>query len=303
MKPPRQVDMAASVRARLLVRAKERGEDFQLTLVRYAIERFLYRLGQSDHRDAFVLKGAMLFALWSEQPFRATGDLDLLGLGAFGERRVKAMVADVAAMSVEPDGLSFDASQLRVEEMHAQDEYKGVRLSFLARIGNVRIPMKVDVGFGDVITPAPIDLAYPAMLDLPAANVRAYPVETVVAEKFQAMVELGIRNSRMKDFFDLWAIGLTMEVDGSHLTAAIKSTFARRDTEPPSVRPLALTAEFVDDASKLAQWSAFVRRMTTTLTPVSLKETTDSVAELVMPAATGEAIGKSWRVGGPWTKS
>ncbi len=159
------------------------------------------------------------------------------------------MIADLTAMTVEPDGVSFDASQLRVEEMQAQDESKGVRLSFLARIGNVRIPMKVDVGFGDVITPAPVDVDYPAMLDLPAANVRAYPVETVVAEKFQAMVELGIRNSRMKDFFDLWAIALTLQVDGSNLATAIKSTFARRDTEMPSSRPLALTAEFVDDVS------------------------------------------------------
>ena len=301
MKPPHQIDMAASVRARLLARAKERGEDFQLTLVRYAIERFLYRLGKSAYRDTFVLKGAMLFALWSAEPFRATGDLDLLGLGSAGERRVKAMVEDIAAMSVEPDGVTFDVSQLRIEEMQAQDEYKGVRLSFLARIGNVRIPMKVDVGFGDVITPAPIDLDYPAMLDLPAANVRAYPVETVVAEKFQAMVELGIRNSRMKDFFDLWAIALTMEIDGASLAAAIKSTFARRDTEPPLTRPLALTAEFIDDTSKQTQWSAFVRRTTTTLTPAPLQETVEFVAQLVMPAATGEAIGKRWRVGGPWT--
>lgn len=300
MKPPRQIDMAVSVRARLLTRAKERGEDFQLTLVRYAIERFLYRLSKSGHRDAFVLKGAMLFALWSKEPFRATGDLDLLGLGPTGERRVKAMVAEIAAMSVEPDGVAFDISQLRIEEMQAQDEYNGFRLSFLARIGNVRIPMKVDVGFGDVISPAPVDLDYPAMLDLPAANVRAYPVETVIAEKFQAMVELGIRNSRMKDFFDLWAIALTMAIDGASLSAAIKSTFARRDTEPPLTRPLALTAEFVEDTSKQTQWLAFVRRMTTMLTPLSLQETVEVVAALVMPAATGEAIGKSWRLGGPW---
>lgn len=300
MKPPRQIDMAASVRARLLARAKQRGEDFQLTLVRYAIERFLYRLGKSTHRDVFVLKGAMLFTLWSAEPFRATGDLDLLGLGAVGERRVKEMIAALAALEVEPDGIVFDASRLQIEEMNAQDEYKGLRLSFLARIGNVRIPMKVDIGFGDVVTPGPIDLDYPAMLDLPVPNVRAYPVETVIAEKFQAMVELGIRNSRMKDFFDLWAIALTMNVDGAALAAAIKATFARRDTQAPQARPLALTSVFVDDPSKQAQWSAFVRRMTTTLTPIALRDTVDVVAALVMPAATGDAIGKSWRPGGPW---
>lgn len=300
MKRQRQIDMAASVRARLLARAKEHGEDFQLTLVRYAVERFLYRLGKSVHRDAFVLKGAMLFALWSEQPFRATGDLDLLGLGSVGERRVKAMVEDLTALKVDSDGVTFDTSQLRIEKMNIQEEYKGVRLAFLARIGNVRIPMKIDIGFGDVVTPAPVDLDYPTMLDLPAPSVRAYPVETVIAEKFQAMVELGIRNSRMKDFFDLWAIALMLEVDGAALAAAIKATFARRNTEPPRTRPLALTAEFVDDPSKHAQWAAFVRRMTTTLTPIALRDTAGVVAALVMPAATGEAIGKSWRPGGPW---
>jgi hypothetical protein len=300
MKRPRQIDMAASVRARLLTRAKEHGEDFQLTLVRYAVERFLYRLGKSAHRDAFVLKGAMLFALWSEQPFRATGDLDLLGLGSVGERRVKAMVEELAALEVDSDGVTFDTSQLRIEKMNIQEEYKGVRLAFLARIGNVRIPMKIDIGFGDVVTPAPVDLNYPTMLDLPAPSVRAYPVETVIAEKFQAMVELGIRNSRMKDFFDLWAIALMLEVDGAALAAAIKATFARRNTEPPRTRPLALTAEFADDPSKRTQWSAFVRRMTTTLTPIALRDTVEVVAALVMPAATGDAAGKSWRPGGPW---
>ncbi len=301
MKPTRQIDIAASVRARLLSRAKDRGEDFQLTLVRYAIERFLFRLGRSAHRDAFVLKGAMLFSLWSAQPFRATGDLDLLGVQAPSEQRVRTMIADVAAMNVEPDGVVFDVNKLRVEEMHPQEEFKGLRLSFMARIGNVRIPMKVDVGFGDVITPAPIDLDYPPMLDMPAANVRAYPVETVIAEKFQAMVELGIRNSRMKDFFDLWAIALTMEVDGAALAKAIKSTFERRQTEPPQARPLALAAEFVEDPSKLTQWAAFVRRMTTTLTPVSLQETVDVVADLVMPAARGQSIGRSWNPDRRWT--
>lgn len=300
MKPPRQVDMAASVRARLLARAKERGEDFQLTLVRYAVERFLYRLGKSAHREAFVLKGAMLFALWSEQPFRATGDLDLLGLGPLGERRVKAMIEELAALEVEADGVTFETKQLRIEKMNVQDEYKGVRLSFLARMGNVRIPMKIDVGFGDVITPAPVDLNYPTLLDLPVPRVRAYPVETVIAEKFQAMVELGIRNSRMKDFFDLWAIALMLEVDGSALAAAIRATFAQRDTDPPQARPLALTEEFTDEPSKLTQWAAFTRRMTTTLTPTALRETVEVVASLVMPAATGDSIGKSWPPGGPW---
>jgi hypothetical protein len=301
MKPPRQIDMAASVRARLLARAKERGEDFQLTLVRYAIERFLYRLGKSAYRDAFVLKGAMLFALWAQEPLRATGDLDLMGLESPGEQRVREMVAALAALDVDPDGIVFDTSGLQVEEMNPQEDYKGVRLSFMARIGNVRIPMKVDIGFGDVITPAPIDLVYPALLDLPVPHVRAYPVETVIAEKFQAMVELGIRNSRMKDFFDLWAIALTLEVDGAALAAAIRATFTRRDTELPHGRPLALTDEFAGDSSKQTQWSAFVRRMTTSLTPATLSQTIDVVAALVMPAAAGESIGKVWRPGGPWT--
>ncbi|MGH6951383.1 MAG: nucleotidyl transferase AbiEii/AbiGii toxin family protein [Vitreimonas sp.] len=301
MKPAKPVDMAASVRARLLTRAQARGEDFQLTLVRYAIERLLYRLSKSPHKEAFVLKGAMLFTLWSHEPFRATGDLDLLGFGAPAGERLKSVFRDLAALAVEPDGIEYDMKGLRAEEMHAQEEYKGLRLSFLARIGNVRIPMKVDVGFGDVVTPGPINLAYPTMLDLPAANVRAYPPATVVAEKFQAMVELGIRNSRMKDFFDLWAIASTLDLDGSALAAALAATFARRQTELPATRPLALSAEFVEDGAKQAQWAAFRRRTVTTLAPATLQQTVDVIADLVMPAATGDCVGRTWRAGGPWS--
>lgn len=242
----------------------------------------------------------MLFTLWSHEPFRATGDLDLLGFGAPAGERLKSVFRDLAALAVEPDGIAYDMKGLRAEEMHAQEEYKGLRLSFLARIGNVRIPMKVDVGFGDVVTPGPIDLTYPTMLDLPAANVRAYPPATVVAEKFQAMVELGIRNSRMKDFFDLWAIASTLDLDGSALVAALAATFARRQTELPATRPLALSAEFVEDGAKQAQWAAFTRRTTTTLTPVSLQRTVDTIAELVMPAATGDSVGSTWSAGGSW---
>lgn len=301
MKPPKPIGVTASVLARLLTRSKERGEDYQLTLIRYAVERLLYRLSLSPHRDAFVLKGAMLFTLWADEPFRATGDLDLLGFGSPVGERVQAVFRDLAGVPVDDDGITFDMSDLRVEDMQGRDEDKGVRLSFIAKMGNVRVSMKVDVGFGDVVTPGPIELDYPAMLDLPTAKVRAYPVETVIAEKFQAMVELGMRNSRMKDFFDLWAIATTLDVDGAALASALRATFDKRETELPTSPPLALTAEFVDDAAKQTQWLAFIRRTTTTQSPASLKEAVELISQFVMPAATAGTTGQTWRAGGPWS--
>ncbi len=221
-------------------------------------------------------------------------------LSPIGER-VQAVFRDLAGVPVDDDGITFDMSDLRVEDMQERDEDKGVRLSFIAKMANVRVSMKVDVGFGDVVTPGPIELDYPAMLDLPTAKVRAYPVETVIAEKFQAMVELGMRNSRMKDFFDLWAIATTLDVDGAALASALRATFDKRETELPTSPPLALTAEFVDDAAKQTQWSAFIRRTTTTQSPASLKEAVELISQLVMPAATAGTTGQTWRAGGPWS--
>lgn len=236
---PRNVpkNVAASVQARLLNLARERGEDFQLVLTRYALERLLYRLSRSPHREEFVLKGAMLFQVWSDEPHRPTRDLDLLGRGANTAEQYTSIFRDLAAEPVEEDGLTFVTDTIRAEQIRESQEYNGLRLQFEARLANVRIPIQIDIGVGDAMTPGPIEIEFPTLLDFPPPLLLAYSRETVVAEKFQAMVMLGMINTRMKDFFDLWILSKEYDFDGVTLTGAIRATFDRRATELPSQFP------------------------------------------------------------------
>jgi hypothetical protein len=197
-------NLPASIRNRLFALAKNRGEDFQLLLTRYGLERVMHRIGQSPYREQFVLKGAMLFSLWSEDAHRATRDLDLLGRGASEIARLEAVFREIMRMEVEADGLEFIEPSLRGARMREDQEHEGVRIQFEVRLVSARIPVQIDIGFGDAITPAAKEIVYPSLLQLSPPMLLAYPRETVVAEKFQAMVQLGMANSRMKDFYDLW---------------------------------------------------------------------------------------------------
>jgi predicted nucleotidyltransferase component of viral defense system len=243
-------NLAASVRQRLFNRAQERHEDFGLVLTEYGLERFLYRLAQSQYRDRFVLKGALLFELWTHRPYRPTRDLDLEGQGDNRISRIKQLFAEIISQSVEDDGLVFDPTSLRVARIKEEQEYEGLRINFIARLERAKIHMQVDVGFGDIIVPPPEKIEYPRMLDFPAARLMAYPKEAVVAEKLEALVKLGIVNTRMKDFYDLWKLSRDFDFDGALLRNAIKATFKRRGTEVPSDTPLALTHEFSGDVQK-----------------------------------------------------
>ena len=296
-------NVGASVRERLSQRARARRENAQLVMTRYAIERLLYRLSLSAHRDRFVLKGAMLFSLWAPTPYRATGDLDLLGYGENAPERLAEVFGDILTVGVEDDGVFFRADTIRAAAARAEDEYSGVRLDFIAEIAGARLPMHVDVGYGDAITPEAAEIDYPSLLGQPAARLRAYPPETVVAEKFQAMVELGMLNSRMKDFFDLWAIGGAFAFGGEVLAKAIEATFERRGTAIPRELPVALTPEFA--AAKQDQWAAFLRRTEIALAPEPFPEVQAQAAALVMPPAHALAqrvtFIAEWPVGGPWT--
>jgi predicted nucleotidyltransferase component of viral defense system len=236
-------DVAASVRQRLLNLARERGEDFGLVLTHYALERVMYRLSVSGHREQFVLKGAMLFALWGGDPHRPTRDLDLLGHGTIDTQRLEQIFREVISVEVEKDGLEFLTETVRGARIREDEEYEGVRVQLEARLATARIKVQIDVGFGDVMTPAPQEIEYPVLLDFPAPRLRTYPRETVVAEKFEALVKLGIANSRMKDFYDLWVMARDFEFEGALLSQAIKATFERRGTALPTDVPLALSDE------------------------------------------------------------
>ena len=207
---PRNV--AASVRDRLLDRSRKTREDFQFLLQRYASERFLHRLGESARRDRYILKGAMLFALWGGAAYRATRDLDFAGYGSSEASGVLAAMREVCAVPVAEDGLVFDAGTLTAEPIRGDAEYHGLRVQFEAMLGVARIPMQVDIGFGNAIEPPATEADYPTLLDMPTPRIRAYPQEAVVAEKLHAMVVLGERNSRYKDFYDLLHLRATVPV-------------------------------------------------------------------------------------------
>jgi hypothetical protein len=275
-------------------------------LTRYALERLLYRLSVSPHRDAFVLKGALLFTLWTGAPHRATRDLDLLGSGEPASARLEQVFRDLCALAVEPDGVAFDARSVRAAHIREDQEYEGVRVLLEARLGAARTGLQVDVGFGDAITPGPVDVAFPTLLDLPAPALRAYPRETVVAEKFQAMVALGIANSRMKDFYDVWALARSFDFDGPALAAAIEATFARRRTPPPGDPPLALTPVFHDDAAKRTQWTAFLRRTGADVGGASFADVAIALHAFVLPPAAAlvaaQPFDHVWSAGGPWRR-
>jgi predicted nucleotidyltransferase component of viral defense system len=253
-------NLAASIRQRLLDRARARGEDFQLLLDRYAVERLLYRLSISDVRDEFLLKGALLFALWFNTPHRPTRDADFLGNGPRDSRALAGTIRRVCAIECE-DGISYDPDSIKVVEIREQAAYQGLRVTLRAELDKARCIVQLDVGYGDAVTPGPVDIRFPGLLDdFPTPALRAYPRETVFAEKLEAMAQLGITNSRMKDYFDLWALAREGAMDIHELGRAIAATFARRGTPLPAPTPTGLTAAFSGDVQKQRQWKAFVAR-------------------------------------------
>ncbi len=296
-------DVGASVRARLLRVAHEQGEDFQLVLTRYANERLLFRLASSRHAQRFVLKGAALFTLWTGRPHRATRDLDLLGFDDPGAEHVREVFAEVLGLDVADDGVRYDLDSLAVALIREEQEYGGVRVELVARVTNAQVRLQVDVGFGDAITPEPSVVEFPPLLDFPAPRVRAYPRETVVAEKLEAMVQLGVANSRMKDFYDVAVLARDFDFEGALLARAIGATFKRRKTPLPTTTPVALTAAFAEDPTKKTQWSGFVRKAAVR-DAGTLAETIASVRAFVeaplASAANGTPAPGTWQQGGPW---
>lgn len=277
-------NMASSVRQRLLNVAHERGDDFNLLLSRYVHERLMYRLDQSSESDHFVVKGATLFTLWSLLPHRATRDLDLLGFGAPDIARLETVFRVLCAVAVDPDdGVKFDPDSVRAHAIREQALYDGIRIEMRAHLGSARVRVQVDVGFGDAIVPAPELTTFPAILDLPAPRLRAYARETVIAEKLHAMVDLGMANSRMKDYFDIWFLSQHFEFDAHRLCSAIDATFATRGSALPRTSPLGLSDAFALDPGKGQQWQAFVRRTRPRASTLSLPDTIADIRGFILP--------------------
>ncbi|MHB2040067.1 MAG: nucleotidyl transferase AbiEii/AbiGii toxin family protein [Acidiferrobacteraceae bacterium] len=253
-------NIAASVRARLLNVAKAQGVDFNQVLVRFALERILYRLSQSEHADRFLLKGALLFTLWYDMPHRTTRDADLLGFGASDLESVAQAFRDIASVAVD-DGIVFDPASVAAEEIRKDAGYTGARILISGELAKARCKTQIDIGFGDAVTPGPVDATYPVLLaDLPAPRLRTYPVYTVVAEKLHAIALLGMTNSRMKDYLDLSVLLDRETLDTDLLAQALKATFERRGMAVPAELPVGLTDEFAHDPSRQALWQAFIKK-------------------------------------------
>lgn len=267
------------------------------------MERFLYRLSESRHADRFVLKGALMLAVWEAPLSRPTMDIDLLGKI---DNNIEAMIAvtkDICTQKVDPDGITYDLTSIRGEPITEDADYEGVRVRFHGSLGTAHFTLQLDTGFGDVVIPSPAVLAYPTILDLPAPELSGYSKESTIAEKFEAMVKLGALNSRMKDFFDIWLLSRQFDFEGHRLAAAIEKTFATRGTDSQS-EPVALTASFADDPAKVAQWRGFIRKNRLTNIPQAFGNVVKAIALFLGPVAESLADKKhleaTWKAPGPW---
>lgn len=275
-------NMGASVRARLQKISRERNQTFQQVLTFYVLERLLYRLSQTKHRNRFALKGAILITKWFSDPLRPTQDLDLLGFGDADPDKMVGIIKEICAVPFD-DAVVFDIEAVQIDRIREELEYGGLRIKTNATVDGARVRVMIDIGFGDAIEPGLIEMDLPVLLDFPAPHLRAYARETVIAEKFQAMVVLGRANSRMKDLYDIWVLSRTHAFKGDNLARAIAATFVRRKTQVPSEPPDALTPAFAEDPAKIQQWNSFVDDVA--FQPGSLADVIGDLAAFLMPHA------------------
>jgi len=296
-------DLGASVRHRLLNQSRAQNRPFQELLQYFAMERFLYRLAKSPHADRFILKGALLLTAWRAPLSRPTMDIDLAGRTNNQVDHIQEVVSAVCDVAVDPDGIEFNRDSIEVSRIREDADYEGVRVQFHATLARTRIPMQLDIGFGDVITPGPTEIEYPTMLDFPAPVLRAYPKETVVAEKLEALTVLGLLNSRMKDYYDLALLSRMYPFDGERLADAIVATFRHRGTTIEA-EPIGLTQAYCDDPARVLQWRAFVRRSRFGEEAGDLTRLIDEIKPFLLPVlskiAADNPFNARWKPGGPW---
>jgi len=300
-RPPKNI--AASIRQRLLIKARETGRPFSELLQYFAMERFLYRLSKSRFADNFVLKGALMLTVWEAPLTRPTMDIDLLGRIENSIDTITKVTMEICQQEVEPDGIVFDGTNIDAERIAENADYEGIRVRFRGSLDTARIVMQLDIGFGDIVIPLAEPTNYPTLLDLPAPRLRGYSRESTIAEKFEAMVKLGIVNSRMKDFFDIWLMSRQFDFEGPLLAEAISKTFSTRGTNIQS-EPIALTDSFAKDTAKAGQWRGFVRKNRLVDVPQNLAEVVSAIAAFLKPIAKELAVGRvleaTWKAPGPW---
>ena len=289
---------AVSVRERLKNLARKRQRPFNELLQYYAMERLLYRLSRSEYANDFVLKGALMMVVWEAPAARPTKDIDLLAYSDNSPASLRQIFREICATEVVDDGIIFDGDNIETTRIKEDADYEGVRLIIRGKLGTARLNVQVDAGFGDIVSPAPDDLSFPSMLDFPSPILRGYPRETVIAEKLNAMVELGMLNSRLKDFYDLWLLSELYEFEFVLLREAVEKTFKQRKTSLESKIPVALTPVFTDDKQKMAQWTAFQRRLGDIFVP-EFEEIRERLSGFLGPLLLNTSH-RNWQRGGPW---
>ncbi len=304
MSPWETKKLAASVHQRLLNYARSSGQDFIFVLRTFASERLLYRLSHSPYVDKFVLKGAMLFKLWTGDFYRQTRDIDVLASESETIESLKAIFQEISKISFADDGLAYLSDTVNVNQIREEQQYGGLRVTLTAMLGSAKIYLQMDCGFGDVITPDPVVTDFPTLLDFPAPQIRIYPKETVVAEKFEAIVHLGMANSRMKDFYDIWVLASDFTFSGQILATAIQNTFSRRKTPFPTRAPEAFRKSFIQNPLKQKQWQAFVTKNRFVKVEKRFEKTIELVRSFLLPPIESILKKKSfdmmWTDGGPW---
>lgn len=296
-------NMAASVRERLAQKAKQSGRPFQEALQLYGLERFLYRLSQMKDRENFLLKGALMLRAWKAPMTRPTRDIDLMAYVDNSVENLEAIIRVICTTPVPDDGIRFDSSSITGERIKKDRTYEGVRVRFEGLLGKARIPMQIDIAFGDSVFPDAKEMPFPTLLDFPSPTLRTYPLETVIAEKFHAMIILGRTNSRMKDFFDIWLLSSQYPFDGDKLATAMRMTFSRRKTEIDR-NPIALTEAFLQSDQAQKQWAAFIRRSNLSEAPQTLGSIGSHLERFLLPVADaiskGQDFDRKWEPQGPW---
>ncbi len=294
---------AASVHQRLLKKAKESSRLFNELLQYFAIERFIYRLSKSPHADKFILKGALMFAAWHAPASRPTMDIDLLGKIDNSLEVITAAIKEACLLEVEPDGISFNAETVEAVRITEDADYEGVRVRVQGGLGNARFSIQIDIGFGDVVVPNPSTVSYPAILDFPAPELKGYTMESTIAEKFQAMVKLGVLNSRMKDFYDIWILSRTSDFKGNLLAEAVAKTFEKRKT-PVTLDTALFNPSFGKDGNKNVQCRGFIRKTKLINAPEPFEEVMTAVKLFLEPLASSiaerRAFNSNWIAPGPW---
>ncbi len=275
---------AHSIFQRLLNRAKNNNEDFNLLLSRYGMERFLYRLSISSYTDRFILKGASLFLVWMGQNYRVTRDADFLAFESPDLTNLEEIVHEICNIHCNTDGMVYKTDTINVEKIREGQKYDGVRVTLVGILNTARIPLQIDIGFGDAITPAPENIEYPTLFnEAPPPKLRSYPRYSLVAEKLETMIQLDLANSRMKDFYDIWLLSRLFPFSGEILSEAIKNTCARRKTALPNSVPVAFTSDFYEDQQKKVQWNAFVRKAKLSVHVESLSKVTTEISRFLQP--------------------